>query len=542
MRWLPVIARELRSEARHPFTYWMRLVAAAIALGIAVLGSFDRWRGNWSGSEFFSIVQPTLFSLIWLFAPIMTCDSISRERREGTLGLLLLTLLRPMDVGLAKACSGILRSLSVVLAVLPLLAIALLLGGVSRTDLLRAGLMDAMALLAAIGAGLLASSRCRNFSRAAVLALLYAALALLILGTFQGAFYMLGNSARARFEAEEYLIILTVGSWVLCAGITEVWRQTGSFSAVSYVWVSVVQVLLAALFLRSVLVHLDRNLRRLAVETGRTPRQEWWWKVYCTPVLFTGWLKRRQRWLLNRNPIGWLQRRTWSARLCTWGWLGVVVLVETVLVSAPGGANLDEIRDAQLLMASFVAVGLAFSAADSFRVERETGALELLLVTPLNVRQIIVGRLFGVWGQYALVFVLLTAVWCQSSNWRYDFLGWRNAMGDELAKVWFLMTLLFLSTFILVPVIGLNQSMVRKHFVTSWIVTLTLGLIIPVFFPACLFYGLLFFWFPMGLGWGMPAWGNTSLILLGMLLQAIFALTALRRLYWNLDQRQFATG
>ena len=53
----------------------------------------------------------------------------------------------------------------------------------------------------------------------------------------------------------------------------EVWRQTGSFSAVSYVWVSVVQVLLAALFLRSVLVHLDRNLRRLAVETGRTARQ-----------------------------------------------------------------------------------------------------------------------------------------------------------------------------------------------------------------------------------------------------------------------------
>jgi hypothetical protein len=542
MRWLPVIARELRSEARQPFTYWIRLVAAAIALAIAALGSFDRWQGNWRGNEFFDIVQPTLFSLIWLMAPIMTCDSISRERREGTLGLLLLTLLRPMDVGLAKACSGILRSLSVVLAVLPLLAIPLLLGGVSRTDLLRAGLMNAMALFAAIGAGLLASSRCRNFSRAAILALLLAALALFVLGNIQSVYYMVSHSGRTHFEPEEYLIILMVGPWVLCAGITDVWRQTGSFSAASYVWVGALQVLLAAVFLQGVLAHLNRNLRRLAFDSGRTPRQEWWWKVYCTPVLFTGWLMRRQRWLLNRNPIGWLQRRTWSARLCTWGWLGVVVLVETVLVSAPGGTNLDEIRDAQLLLASFVAVGLAFSAADSFRVERETGALELLLVTPLNVRQIIVGRLFGVWGQYALVFVLLTAVWCQSSNWRYDFLGWRNAMGDELAKVWFLMMLLFLSTFILVPVIGLNQSMVRKHFVTSWIVTLTLGLVIPVFLPACLFYGILFFMFPMGLGWGMPAWGNTSLILLGILLQTILALAALRRLYRNLDQRQFATG
>jgi ABC-type transport system involved in multi-copper enzyme maturation permease subunit len=506
------------------------------------MGSFDRWRGNWSGSEFFDIVQPTLFSLIWLFAPIMTCDSISRERREGTLGLLLLTLLRPMDVGLAKACSGILHSLSVVLAVLPLLAIALLLGGVSRTDLLRAGLMDAMALLAAIGAGLLASSRCRNFSRAAVLALILAALALFFLGNLQCVFYLLDHASMNRFDPEDYLTIMTVGPWALCAGITDIWRQSGSFSPGSYLWLSAVQVVLAALFLRSVLVYLDRNLRRLAVDTGRTARQEWWSRVYCTPVLFTGWLQRRQQWLLNRNPIGWLQRRTWSARLCTWSWMGVVVLVETALVAAPGSGNLDQIRDAQLLLACFVAVGLAFSAADSFRVERETGALELLLVTPLKVRQIIVGRLFGVWGQYVLVFALLTAVWWQSAGWVRPFFGWRNGMGGELARVWFPVTLLFLSTFLLVPVIGLNQSMVRKHFVTSWIITLTLGVIVPVLLPASLFYGTLFFWLHMGMGWGEPDWGARVLVFLAILLQICFASVAIRRLHRNLDQRQFAIG
>jgi ABC-type transport system involved in multi-copper enzyme maturation permease subunit len=542
MKWLPVIARELRSEARHPFTYWMRLVAAVIALGIAVLGSFDRWRGNWSGSEFFDIVQPTLFSLIWLFAPIMTCDSISRERREGTLGLLLMTLLRPMDVGLAKACSGILRSLSVVLAVLPLLAIALLLGGVSRTDLLRAGLMDAMALLAAIGAGLLASSRCRNFSRAAILALILAALALFFLGNLQSVFYLLDHASANRFDPEDYLIIIAVGPWVLCAGITEIWRQSGSFSPDSYLWLSAAQVLLAGLFLRSVLVHLDRNLRRLAVDSGRTARQERLARVYCTPVIFKGWLRRRQQWLLNRNPIGWLQRRTWSARICTWCWMGVVVLVETALVATPGSANLDQIRDAQLLLACFVAVGLAFSAADSFRVERETGALELLLVTPLKVRQIIVGRLFGLWGQYVLVFALLTVVWWQSSGWVRPFFGWQNGMGGELSRVWFLVTLLFLSTFLLVPVIGLNQSMVRKHFVTSWIITLTLGVIVPVLFPASLFYGTLFLWLQMGMGWGEPEWGARVLIFLAILLQACFASIAIRRLHRNLDQRRFAVG
>jgi ABC-type Na+ efflux pump permease subunit len=222
--------------------------------------------------------------------------------------------------------------------------------------------------------------------------------------------------------------------------------------------------------------------------------------------------------------------------------MGVVVLVETALVATPGSANLDQIRDAQLLLACFVAVGLAFSAADSFRVERETGALELLLVTPLKVRQIIVGRLFGLWGQYVLVFALLTVVWWQSSGWVRPFFGWQNGMGGELSRVWFLVTLLFLSTFLLVPVIGLNQSMVRKHFVTSWIITLTLGVIVPVLFPASLFYGTLFLWLQMGMGWGEPEWGARVLIFLAILLQACFASIAIRRLHRNLDQRRFAVG
>jgi hypothetical protein len=76
-------------------------------------------------------------------------------------------------------------------------------------------------------------------------------------------------------------------------------------------------------------------------------------------------------------------------------------------------------------------------------------------------------------------------------------------MGDELAKRWLLITLLFLSNLLLVPVIGLNQSMARKYFVTSWIVTLTLGVIVPVFLTVCVL------WHPFlhpraGLGAGYP--------------------------------------
>jgi len=34
MNVLPVIQRELRSEARHAFTYWLRVVGAAAALAV----------------------------------------------------------------------------------------------------------------------------------------------------------------------------------------------------------------------------------------------------------------------------------------------------------------------------------------------------------------------------------------------------------------------------------------------------------------------------------------------------------------------------
>ena len=43
--------------------------------------------------------------------------------------------------------------------------------------------------------------------------------------------------------------------------------------------------------------------------------------------------------------------------------------------------------------------------------ERESGVLELLLVSPLGEKQIIAGRLSGLWGQFAPAAVLLLAIW-----------------------------------------------------------------------------------------------------------------------------------
>ena len=42
------------------------------------------------------------------------------------------------------------------------------------------------------------------------------------------------------------------------------------------------------------------------------------------------WLTFFRRWMrrkLERNPIGWLEQRTWSGRLVTWGWFAVLISI-----------------------------------------------------------------------------------------------------------------------------------------------------------------------------------------------------------------------
>ena len=541
MNALPVIVRELRTEARHPLNYWLRVASAAVMLGVAVLchvGLDGTIAGR--GNVFFGVLQPTLFSLIWLLGPIMTCDSISKERREGTLGLLFLTPLRPVDVGIAKALSGVLRAFTLILAALPVVAIPLLVGGVSGADVLRAALMDVMALFGAISAGLYASSRCREFSRAALLSLLLGGIALILLGAPQ-TFYFLhqalsGAIPGATMPDWSGLLYLTIGPWAICSGVGDAWQNSPAATSPTTLIFSVGQMLAAAGMLLLTLAALNRNLRRLSVETGMTQRQVWWWKTLCTPRIFTGLLAGSQRGMLNRNPIGWLQRRTWSARVATWGWLGALLVVETALVTSSlgYGPGWNDLMDAQPMIGLLLALGITFSAADSFRKERETGALELLLVTPLTARQIIAGRLYGLWGQYLPAFLLLLVTWYYTSSMRH----WVDA--DELFAERHGLALIYLVSFTCLPIIGLNQSLHRRNFFAAWLGTIVNGLAIPILGPMLLLAAWRSSWGVLTGLHNVPL----KLALLGFVLavvvvQGVFARRAIRQACQNLNERRF---
>jgi ABC-type Na+ efflux pump permease subunit len=112
------------------------------------------------------------------------------------------------------------------------------------------------------------------------------------------------------------------------------------------------------------------------------------------------------------------------------------------------------------------------SAAGSFRRERESGVLELLLVSPLGENQIISGRLGGLYGQFLPSFGLLLGVWMYFSS---------VIMGRAAGAVAF-----YAATFFALPVIGLYFSLRCRSFLSAFLWTLMTGLALPLLVPPLL--------------------------------------------------------
>ena len=98
-----------------------------------------RGRAN-LGNPLFTILTDYPFGLCLLAGVFLTADCLSEEKREGTLGLLFLTDLKGYDVVLGKFIARSLPALYGLLALLPLIGIPLLLGGVTGSEFWRMAL------------------------------------------------------------------------------------------------------------------------------------------------------------------------------------------------------------------------------------------------------------------------------------------------------------------------------------------------------------------------------------------------------------------
>ena len=161
---LPIVARELRVAARRRGTYWVRTGAALLVMVVGI------WVYLMMQTESPKDIAMVLFGVLtggavvhcWLSGVRATADCLSQEKREGTLGLLFLTDLKGYDVVLGKLAASSLNSLYGVLAVVPMLAIPLLLGGLTGAEFWRMALVALNTLFFSLTLGICVSSMCRS--------------------------------------------------------------------------------------------------------------------------------------------------------------------------------------------------------------------------------------------------------------------------------------------------------------------------------------------------------------------------------------------
>lgn len=160
MTFLPVLARELRARAISPAAYWGRVGVVLTGLLVGLPGLI--WAGpvaapGLAGRAAFNALIGVAFGLCCVSC-CLTSDVLSRERREGTLVLLLLTRVSRWDVLAGKLGSSGLAALTGLLALVPVLAIPLLMGGTSPGEAARNATALINTMFLALAAGLCASS------------------------------------------------------------------------------------------------------------------------------------------------------------------------------------------------------------------------------------------------------------------------------------------------------------------------------------------------------------------------------------------------
>ena len=67
---LPVIVRELRAQARQPFTFNLRVLGVAAVLATLVLLALNRGLLPGEGGRVFSYLHRVLFCAIWILVPL----------------------------------------------------------------------------------------------------------------------------------------------------------------------------------------------------------------------------------------------------------------------------------------------------------------------------------------------------------------------------------------------------------------------------------------------------------------------------------------
>jgi ABC-type transport system involved in multi-copper enzyme maturation permease subunit len=395
----PVIERELRVEARRPSNYWSRFIwglAGVAALAVVVVALPEKIQ---TGSYLFSMVHLALAIMLLLVPPVATADTISRERREGTLGLLFLTPQTARQIVLGKLSVRLFRLFYFWLMFVPLLMLPMLTGGLQIQEVVLSIAILFSLLLSGTAVSLIASAISVQFAAAIFRALFFATLINLAIGALTANAPTFFFKTRQPFDEPWIIRIFILGPFFILLPGQLLQGLAWLFPSPNLAW-SFLPGLIAfpLLLLCFSILYCTRRIKRYAEPNIETPRQAIIRQRFFTPVLWKKRFHASMRRRLQRNPFSWLEYRAPWSRAARLAALLALVIVETLLIYQNDG--LDLFLAAQFFLLWILLLMIAVKSTTSFQLEKETGAFELILVTPITEKTLVTGRLFAVWNYY----------------------------------------------------------------------------------------------------------------------------------------------
>ncbi len=317
--------------------------------------------------------------------PALTADSIARERRDGTLGLLFMTPLTAPEIVIGKVVSRVLLVFAIWLGALPILAICFICGGVAPQDVATLIMIHTACGMVALSAGLLASS----LTQSRMTAFLFA---FVLLGIFIQPIKVILDSFDALSQNWSAVRYNSLG-YYLSGGPPAFPGYSSSHAAFA---VLAEKNLIALLMLWASIRAAGCCVQRHWKDKPPSTRHLEFIKRYCTPLKQFSFRQKMRR-TLESNPISWLQQYSWKARASKWGLCLLFVCIECFFVD---GRDLDWFAVVLLSCLLLLVGACAFAGVNGFHYDKNSGALELILVTPLDVGKIIFGRARGLWKQF----------------------------------------------------------------------------------------------------------------------------------------------
>src|SRR3954468_24975144 len=361
----------------------------------------------WFGAAAFQILAPFQLAVALPFSALLVASAVAIEKDRKTLDLMLLTSLSNSELVLGKLFAGMLSVIVVVVSTLPLFMIIALLGGISSEQIFR---VEAVTLASALAAGSLGSIialwREKTFQALAM------TLLVLVL-------WLLGWEFVAAIGADATWLGLPARSWAIAMSPWEAVQEAAQpifdmsrassmrsdpvlLFLIASIAASAVLNLVAMAKLRiwnpsrEVAPRLDEERERESAGAAATDTN-----LKSAVLIHAAGGKVRNVW---DNPVLWREVRTWAygkrvlvIRLAYWA---VFIACAVVLITqlAPKESPEVAVPPAAKPIVTLLVVGLILLnalAVTSLTNERDSRALDLLLVTDLTPKEIVFGKLGG---------------------------------------------------------------------------------------------------------------------------------------------------